>query len=75
VLLRIGKEQDAEKAFSNAIELDSEFAEAYARRAVARMSVSIGNLPQAMEDLKKEVSLKPDSWIVSVCQKLTMLIS
>jgi tetratricopeptide (TPR) repeat protein len=68
ILGRIGKGQDALRAFTRAIELDPEFAEAYARRAVATMDVSAGNLPQATEDLKKAVSLKADSWVVSQCQ-------
>jgi hypothetical protein len=41
ILRRMGKE-DGIKAFTRAIELDSEFAEAYARRAVATMEVSAG---------------------------------
>jgi tetratricopeptide (TPR) repeat protein len=68
VLRLLQRNQDAVKAYTRAIELDPEFAEAYARRAVASMSVSTSNLPQAKEDLDTAVRLKPDSWIVSLCQ-------
>jgi tetratricopeptide (TPR) repeat protein len=68
VLRLLQRNQDAVKAYTRAIELDPGFAEAYARRAVASMSVSTSNLPQAKEDLDRAVRLKPDSWIISLCQ-------
>jgi tetratricopeptide (TPR) repeat protein len=70
ILQRMRKPEDAVKAFSRAIEIDPEFADAYARRAVALMDTSTPNLPQATEDLKKAISLKPDDFIVTLCQGL-----
>jgi tetratricopeptide (TPR) repeat protein len=68
IFTRLGKQEEAKTAFNRAIELDAEFAEAYARRAVVLMELSTANLPLATEDLKKAAALHPDMFIVTLSQ-------